>query len=61
LEVQKWNLTVVLGAVLGGFLFAVYFLSNAFKRLLLSAKPFTDLKALGFQKCWSTILPPEIL
>jgi len=55
---QKWNLTVVLGAVLGGFI-AVYFLSNA-SAIALSEQTITDLKALGFQNAGATILPPEI-
>tara|TARA_R110002050_G_scaffold1281_3_gene9231 strand:+ start:36851 stop:37408 length:558 start_codon:yes stop_codon:yes gene_type:complete len=55
---QKWNLTVVLGAILGGYI-AVHFLSNG-APIALSEHTITDLNALGFQHVGAELLPPEI-
>ncbi|MFC4094489.1 YeeE/YedE family protein [Euzebyella saccharophila] len=55
---QKWNLTVVLGAVIGGFI-AVQFLSNG-APIDLNPETVEDLKKLGFQNAGESILPPEI-
>ncbi|MBC6998214.1 YeeE/YedE thiosulfate transporter family protein [Cytophaga sp. FL35] len=55
---QKWNLTVVLGAVIGGFI-AVQFLSNG-APIELNPKTVEDLQNLGFQNAGESILPPEI-
>lgn len=55
---QKWNLTVVLGAIVGGFI-AVQFLSDG-SPIDLSSASVTDLKNLGFENAGATLLPSEI-
>ena len=55
---QKWNLIVVLGAVLGGFI-AHHLLSNPIE-INLSAETITDLNELGFQNTGKSLLPPEL-
>jgi uncharacterized membrane protein YedE/YeeE len=55
---QRWNLTVVFGAVLGGFI-AHYFLSNPID-IDLSAQTISDLDELGFKNAGSSLLPPEL-
>lgn len=55
---QRWNLTVVLGAIIGGFI-AVQFLSDG-SSISLSEATITDLNNLGFQNAGNTLLPPEI-
>jgi len=55
---QKWNLVVVLGAILGGFI-ATTFLSNN-TAIALSADTIADLSALGFTNAGENLLPPEI-
>jgi hypothetical protein len=55
---QIWNLTVVAGAIAGGFV-AFYFLSD---HSLMDLNPETvnDLGQLGFDQVGETLLPPEI-
>ncbi|MFH6602084.1 YeeE/YedE family protein [Maribacter algicola] len=55
---QKWNLTVVLGAVIGGF-FATTFMSDG-STIALSNETLADLQDLGFSNIGETLLPPEI-
>ena len=55
---ERWNLTVVLGAIIGGFI-AVRFLSDG-SIINLSENTITDLNKLGFKNLGATILPPEI-
>jgi uncharacterized membrane protein YedE/YeeE len=55
---QKWNLVVVLGAIVGGFI-AHEFLSNPIN-MDLSQNTVTDLKTLGFSNIGETLLPPEL-
>lgn len=55
---QRWNLTVVLGAVIGGFI-AVHFLSDN-SVIALSAETIKDLETLGFANAGENLLPPEI-
>lgn len=57
-KAQKWNLTVVLGAIIGGFL-AVNFLSDG-STIDLSSQTITDLQELGFSNIGTTLLPQEI-
>ena len=57
-KVQKWNLTVVLGALIGGFI-AVQFLSDG-SAIALNPETISDLKTLGFENAGATLLPPEI-
>ena len=55
---QRWNLVVVLGAIIGGFI-AVTFLSDD-SAIALSSQTIADLEKLGFQNAGDTLLPPEI-
>jgi len=55
---QKWNLTVVLGAILGGFI-AVTFLSDG-SVIALSSETIADLQEFGFSNIGDTLLPQEI-
>lgn len=57
-KAQRWNLIVVLGAIIGGFI-AVTLLSDD-SVIGLSAQTVTDLEELGFQNAGNTLLPPEI-
>lgn len=57
-KAQKWNLTVVLGAIIGGFI-AVVFLSDG-STIDLSPATFSDLKEFGFSNIGTTLLPEEI-
>ncbi|MFS4417188.1 YeeE/YedE family protein [Maribacter sp. 2307ULW6-5] len=55
---QKWNLAVLLGAVLGGFI-ASHFLSNEVA-IALNPETVTDLEAFGFSGVGAHLLPPEL-
>ena len=55
---QKWNLIVVLGAILGGFI-GHNLLSNPIA-IDLSQETITDLNALGFENVGKSLLPPEL-
>lgn len=55
---QKWNLIVVLGAIVGGFI-AHYLLSNPIN-MDLSEATVKDLTALGFNDVGQSLLPPEL-
>jgi uncharacterized membrane protein YedE/YeeE len=57
-KAQKWNLIVVLGAIIGGYI-AVHFLSSG-APIDLSTETITDLKAMGFDNAGATLLPAEI-
>lgn len=57
-KTQRWNLTVVLGAMIGGFV-AVNFLSDG-STIDLSSQTIEDLKTIGFTQIGENILPPEI-
>jgi len=57
-KAQKWNLTVVLGSIIGGFI-AVQFLSDG-SVIELNPETLSDLKALGFNDAGATFLPAEI-
>ncbi|ADV47805.1 protein of unknown function DUF395 YeeE/YedE [Cellulophaga algicola DSM 14237] len=57
-KTQKWNLTVVLGTIIGGFI-AANLLSND-STMALSEATITDLQALGFSNIGETLLPPEL-
>ena len=54
----SWNLVVVLGAIIGGFV-ATQFLSNG-TPIDLSAETIADLNKLGFSNAGENLLPPEI-
>lgn len=55
---SAWNLTVVLGAIIGGFI-AKYILSND-APINLNPKTIQELDQLGFNNAGKTILPNEI-
>lgn len=55
---QRWNLVVVLGAVVGGFI-AHHFLSNPIN-IDLSENTVKDLNALGFENVGQSLLPQEL-
>ncbi len=55
---QRWNLFIVLGVVIGGYI-AVSFLSDG-QPINLSEATVQDLEALGFQDSGKTLLPGEI-
>lgn len=57
-KAQRWNLTVVLGAIIGGYI-AVTFLSDG-STIVLSKSTITDLNELGFKQVGVNLLPPEI-
>ena len=57
-KAQRWNLTVVLGAILGGFI-AVTFLSDG-STIALNEQTVKDLNVLGFNAVGESLLPPEI-
>ncbi len=55
---QRWNLVVVLGAIMGGFI-AHNYLSNPIN-IDLSQNTIDDLKSLGFENAGKSLLPPEL-
>ena len=57
-KAQKWNLTVVLGAIIGGFI-AVNFLSNDAVTAL-NPKTITELQTMGFKNAGTTLVPNEM-
>ncbi len=57
-KTQRWNLTVVLGAIIGGCI-AVQFLSDG-STMDLSHETIADLNAYGFQNVGKSLLPAEL-
>ncbi|WP_299336110.1 YeeE/YedE thiosulfate transporter family protein [uncultured Psychroserpens sp.] len=55
---QLWNLTVVLGAVIGGFI-AHFYLSTP-TNIDLNPETITTLSTLGFENAGQSLLPPEL-
>ena len=55
---QLWNLTVVLGAIIGGFI-ATQYLSND-SLMDLNPKTVTELQNMGFQNVGASLLPNEL-
>ncbi|MDA9087134.1 YeeE/YedE family protein [Polaribacter sp.] len=55
---QKWNLVVVLGAVIGGFI-GSYFLSTN-TAVAIHPDTILDLKSLGFESAGTAYLPTEL-
>lgn len=54
---QKWNLIVVIGAIIGGFIASNY-LSNSVI-VDINPKTISDLKSMGFESAGSAYLPSE--
>lgn len=57
-KAQRWNLVVVLGAIVGGFI-AHNLLSNP-TDISLSEQTINDLNTLGFSNAGKTLLPSEL-
>lgn len=57
-KTQKWNLTVVLGAVIGGFI--GHFLLSAPVDIDLNQKTIESLYSLGFENAGQSLLPSEL-
>ncbi len=57
-KAQRWNLIVVLGAIIGGF-FATNFMSDG-ATIALSSETVSDLQEFGFSNIGETLLPQEI-
>ncbi|TXE10131.1 YeeE/YedE family protein [Seonamhaeicola algicola] len=57
-KAQKWNLTVVLGAIIGGYI-AVNFLSNGTPTNL-NTTTISELQNLGFKNAGTTLVPKEM-
>ena len=57
-KAQRWNLVVVVGAIIGGFI-TVSFLSDG-STINLSSNTVEDLNAMGFQNVGDSLLPAEI-
>lgn len=57
-KAQRWNLVVVSGAIIGGFI-TVTFLSDG-STIDLSTATVSDLKEFGFSNIGATLLPQEI-
>ncbi|KJD34621.1 YeeE/YedE family protein [Tamlana nanhaiensis] len=57
-KAQKWNLTVVLGTIIGGFI-AAHLLSNNLN-VAISEQTITDLNQLGFNSAGQAYLPTEL-
>ncbi|MBM1106288.1 YeeE/YedE family protein [Aurantibacter crassamenti] len=57
-KAQRWNLTVVLGAIIGGYI-AVNFLSDG-STMNLSPETIVDLQAFGFSNIGESLLPTEV-
>ncbi|WP_299113119.1 YeeE/YedE thiosulfate transporter family protein [uncultured Winogradskyella sp.] len=55
---QRWNLVVVLGAIVGGFI-AHHYLSHP-TNIDLSQNTIEDLKMFGFENAGQSLLPPEL-
>ncbi len=55
---QKWNLVVVLGTVIGGFIGSYFLSSNT--AVAISADTILELKSLGFESAGTAYLPTEL-
>jgi uncharacterized membrane protein YedE/YeeE len=55
---QLWNLTVVLGAIIGGFI-ATHYLSND-SLIKLNPKTIVELQNFGFKNAGASLLPSEL-
>ena len=55
---QRWNLTIVIGAIIGGFI-ATQFLSNN-TATDLNPATITELQQMGFENPGATLVPNEM-
>ena len=58
IKTKKWNLVVVLGAIIGGYI-GSHFLQNQ-PDIAISASTIEALQHMGFQDPGASILPPEL-
>lgn len=57
-KAQRWNLIVVLGAIIGGYIGANYLSSDI--AVAINPETINDLKTLGFNSAGTTYLPSEL-
>ncbi|MEA1784652.1 YeeE/YedE thiosulfate transporter family protein [Arenibacter sp. GZD96] len=57
-KANRWNLAVVIGAIIGGFI-GVFFLSDG-ATIALNPETVDDLQAMGFTNVGASLLPEEI-
>ncbi|MGY0391678.1 YeeE/YedE family protein [Bizionia sp. KMM 8389] len=57
-KAQRWNLVVVVGAIIGGFIASEYLSPN--DAVAISSQTVTDLQALGFESAGTAYLPTEL-
>ena len=55
---QKWNLVVIIGAVIGGYIGSYYLTTDM--AVAINADTITDLNALGFESAGKSYLPDEL-
>jgi uncharacterized membrane protein YedE/YeeE len=55
---QKWNLVVVLGAIIGGFIGSHFLPQDT--AVTMSSETISDLKSLGFESAGTAYLPTEL-
>lgn len=55
---QRWNLVVVLGAIIGGFIASNFLTPN--EAVLISESTISDLNGLGFESAGEAYLPTEL-
>ncbi|MBP92839.1 hypothetical protein SAMN04487989_10185 [Bizionia echini] len=57
-KAQRWNLVVVIGAVVGGFIASEYLSPS--KAVAISSETISDLHSLGFKSAGTAYLPAEL-
>nr|WP_262483630.1 YeeE/YedE family protein [Bizionia argentinensis] len=55
---QRWNLVVVIGAIIGGFIASEFLTPN--DAVAISEQTITDLQALGFESAGTAYMPTEL-
>ena len=55
---QQWNLIVILGAVIGGFIASQFLTTDTIVNI--NPKTITDLKSLGFESAGTSYVPKEL-
>jgi len=57
-KAQRWNLIVVLGAIIGGFIAHTFLIEDA--AVAINPKTVTDLQTLGFESAGSAYMPEKL-
>lgn len=57
-KAQRWNLLILFGAMIGGFIASNYLSNNQIPEI--SAQTITELQALGFESAGKAYSPPEL-